>query len=93
MLVTADQRMWVADLDTNKILQYDLNGKLLSSWGTYGTFPGAFWGIHQFSVDSEGNLYVAETFGGRTQKYQPRPGAPRAQLIGAPVPLMSKGTR
>jgi len=93
MLITADQRLWVADLDTNKMLQYDLNGKLLSSWGTYGTFPGAFWGIHQFSADSEGNLYVAETFGGRTQKFRPRPGAPRAQLIGAPVPLMSKGTR
>ncbi len=92
LLVTADQRLWVADLDTNKILQYDLTGKLLSSWGTYGTFPGAFWGIHQFSVDSEGNLYVAETFGGRTQKFRPRPGAPRSQLIGSPMPLVSKGT-
>jgi len=90
LLITADQRMWVADLDTNKILQYDLNGKLLSSWGTYGTFPGAFWGIHQFSVDPQGNLYVAETFGGRTQKFQPKSDAPKSTLIGAPPPLMSK---
>ena len=90
LLISADQRMWIADLDTNKILQYDLNGKLLSSWGTYGTFPGAFWGIHQFSVDPQGNLYVAETFGGRTQKFTPKPDAPKAALIGAPQPLMSK---
>jgi DNA-binding beta-propeller fold protein YncE len=90
LLVTEDQRLWIADLDTNKILQYDLNGKLLSSWGTYGTFPGAFWGIHQFSVDAQGNLYVAETFGGRTQKFQPKPGAPKTLIIGLPQPLKSK---
>ncbi len=91
LLMTADQRLWIADLDTNKILQYDLSGKLLSSFGTYGTFPGAFWGIHQISVDSQENLYVAETYGGRTQKFRPKPGAPRSQVIGPPAPLMTKG--
>ena len=89
LVLTADQKLWVADLDTTKILQYDLNGKLLSSWGTQGTFPGAFWAIHQFSVDTQGNLYVAETYGGRTQKFRPTPGAPRSQLIGPPQPLMA----
>jgi DNA-binding beta-propeller fold protein YncE len=84
VMVSADDRLWVADLDTNKIIQYDLTGRLLSSWGTYGFFPGAFWGIHQFSVDSQGNLYVAETFGGRTQKFIPRPDAPKSALITPP---------
>jgi hypothetical protein len=65
---------------SNKFLKYDLNGKLLYSWGTYGTFPGAFWGVHQFSVDSAGNLYAAETFGGRTQKYRPSRGADPASI-------------
>jgi len=88
LMITADRHLRVADLDTNKILQYDLNGKLLSSWGTYGTFPGAFWGIHQFSVDPQGNLYIAETFGGRTQKFQPKAGALKNLLIGSPIPLM-----
>ena len=90
--VSNDQHLWVADGVTNKFLKYDLNGKLLYSWGTYGTFPGAFWGVHQFSVDSDGNLYAAETFGGRTQKYRPKPGADRAKLIGPPIPLMPKRT-
>ena len=90
ILITADQHVWIADLDTNKFLQYDGNGKLLSSWGTWGTFPGAFFGIHQFSVDSDGNLYVAETYGGRTQKFVPKPNANKSELMGKPVPLMSR---
>ncbi len=88
ILITADQHLWVADGVTNKILKYDLNGKLLYSWGTYGTFPGAIWGVHQFAVDSDRNLYLAETFGGRTQKYRPKPGSDRSKLIGEPIPLI-----
>jgi peptidylamidoglycolate lyase len=84
IMITADQHLWVADGVTNKFLKYDLNGKLLYSWGTYGSFPGAFWGVHQFSVDPAGNLYAAETFGGRTQKFMPKPGADPATLIGQP---------
>src|SRR6202166_2915462 len=61
IMVTADQHLWVADGVTNKFLKYDLNGKLLYSWGTYGSFPGAFWAVYQFSVDADGNLYAAET--------------------------------
>jgi hypothetical protein len=93
IMITADQHLWVADGVTNKFLKYDLNGKLLYSWGTYGTFPGALWGVHQFSVDSEGNLYAAETFGGRTQKFRPKPGTDSAKLIGQPMPLMSRATQ
>jgi DNA-binding beta-propeller fold protein YncE len=89
ILITADQHLWVADGVTNKFLEYDLNGKLLYSWGTYGTFPGAFWGVHQFSVDSDGNLYAAETFGGRTQKFRPRKGVDSSKLIGRPEDKIS----
>ena len=92
IMITADQYLWVADGVSNKFLKYDLNGKPLYSWGTYGTFPGALWGVHQFSVDSDENLYAAETFGGRTQKYHAKTGADRSKLIGAPVPLMAKAT-
>jgi sugar lactone lactonase YvrE len=81
LIVSPDQHVWVSDGATNKFLQYSPEGRLLSSWGTYGTFPGAFWGVHQFSVDSEGNLYTAEAFGGRAQKFSPRKGVDRALLI------------
>jgi len=84
IMMAADQHLWVADGVSNKFLKYDLNGKLLYSWGTYGSFPGAFWGVHEFSVDTAGNVYAAETFGGRTQKFRPKKGADPATLIGQP---------
>src|SRR5713101_3145848 len=89
IMMAADQHLWVVDGVTNKFLKYDLNGKLLYSWGTYGSFPGAFWGIHQFSVDSDGNLYGAETYGGRTQKFRPKKDADPGTLIGRPVKIAS----
>jgi len=90
IMMTADHHLWIVDGVTDRFLKYDLEGNLLSSWGTHGTFPGALWGVHQFSVDSDGNVYAAETFGGRTQKFRPRPGADPSKLIGKPIPLMPK---
>ena len=90
LMVSADGHLWVADGVTNKFLKYSLNGALQYSWGTYGTFPGGIWGVHQFSVDSDGNLYAAEALGGRTQKFQPKIDADSALLITPHVPLMPK---
>jgi hypothetical protein len=89
-MMSADSRLWVADGVTNKFLKYPLNGSLEYAWGTYGTFPGGVWGVHQFSVDPEGNLYAAEALGGRTQKFRPKIDADAAALITPPVPLMPK---
>jgi hypothetical protein len=41
--------------------------------------------VHQFDVDSEGNLYTADVHVGRPQKFRPKTGADRSQLIGAPA--------
>jgi hypothetical protein len=38
--------------------------------------------MHQFSIDSDGNLYAADSFGGRTQKFRLRPGADRSKAVG-----------
>jgi len=92
LYMSADQHLWVSDGVTNKILKYDLNGKLLDSWGTFGAFPGGMWGVHQISVDTEGNLYTAEVFNGRPQKFRARLGADRSRLVGAPLPLMGSTT-
>ena len=74
--------MAVSDGVTQKILKYDLDGKLLHGWGTFGAFPGGLWGVNQLNTDSEGNLYVAEIFNGRVQKFRPKAGADRAKLVG-----------
>ena len=82
--------MWVSDGTNARLLHYDSNGKLLYFWGTYGTYPGAFWELHQFSVDSEGNLYAADSFGGRTQKFKPRTDADRARLVPSSTALPAR---
>ena len=76
--------LWAADRGTNKILKYSLDGTLLYSWGTWGTFPGGMWGVHGMSVDSEGNFYTAEVDTGRVQKFRPLPNANPRYLVTPP---------
>jgi peptidylamidoglycolate lyase len=59
----------------SELRAYDLNGRLISSWGRpFGGKPGQLWGIHDFSVDSDGNLYFAQSYGGRAWKYVAKKG-------------------
>jgi hypothetical protein len=88
-LLTEDQHLWVADGITQKFTKFDLTGKLLYSWGTFGAFPGGFWGVHQFHTDSEGNLYTADVHVGRPQKFRPKKGANPAHIIGRYFPRSS----
>jgi hypothetical protein len=81
-MITADQTLWISDGGTQRILKYDLKGNYLYGWGGPGGHPGGFEGPHQFTVDQDGNLYVAEVFNGRVQKFRPKPGADKNKLIG-----------
>ena len=85
LYIGADRMLWAFDRGTNKMLKYDLEGHFLYSWGTWGDFPGGFWGVHGFSVDQDGNFYVAEVDNGRAQKFTPRAGANPAYLVSKPV--------
>jgi len=87
--ISDDGFLWVFSGPLDKMLKYDLSGRLLYGWGTHGTAPGLFWAVHEFSGDSEGNMYTAEVFGGRTQKFRPRPGADPSHIYRA-QPLMPK---
>ena len=83
--IAADGTLATFDRNTHKMLKYELDGRLIYSWGTVADFPGTVWGVHGMSVDQEGNLYVAEVDSGRFQKFRPRAGANPAYLIGKPV--------
>jgi sugar lactone lactonase YvrE len=54
----------------------------LYGWGGPGGQPGQFNGPHSITVDQDGNLYLAEVFNGRVQKFRPKAGADRAKLVG-----------
>ncbi len=45
-------------------------GKILSSFGSQGHYPGQFDQPHGIAVDSKGNVYVAENRGKRVQKFR-----------------------
>ncbi len=81
-LITTDQFLWVSDGGTHRVLKYDLNGKYLYGWGGPGDYPGGFNGPHSLTVDQDGNLYLAEVFGGRVQKFRPKKGADPAKVVG-----------
>jgi DNA-binding beta-propeller fold protein YncE len=84
LYIGSDRTLWAADRGTSRMLKYDLDGHFLYSWGVGGDFPGGFWGVHGFSIDQEGNFYVAEVDSGRVQKFRPRPGADPSHLVGKP---------
>jgi len=86
----ATQDVWVADNMTAEVIKFDVNGNRLYSWHASGTRPGGFGELHQFSVDSRGNVYTADNVLGRAQKLVPKPGADPAHLIGPSVPLAPK---
>ena len=87
VMLAEDQSFWVADGTTQKFSKFSPEGKFLFSWGTFGAFPGGFWGVHQFSVDNEGALYTADVHVGRPQKFVPKKGANPANLIGRYFPV------
>ncbi|MGH9145382.1 MAG: peptidyl-alpha-hydroxyglycine alpha-amidating lyase family protein [Vicinamibacterales bacterium] len=84
-IITSDRALWAADRGTSKLVKYSLDGKFQYSWGVWGDFPGAFWGVHGMSVDQDGNVYTAAVDSGGAQKFTPRKGANPNFLLGKQV--------
>jgi hypothetical protein len=80
-----DRQIVTFDQGTQKMLKYDLDGRLIYAWGTAADLPGSLWGVHGIATDQEGNLYTAEVNAGRFQKFTPRAGANPAYLVGKPI--------
>jgi hypothetical protein len=87
IVMDGNRMLWAFDRASSKMIKYDLNGNLQYTWGTWGNFPGGFWGVHGIHVDSEGNFYVAEVDNGGAQKFRPRAGANPAFLVAKPAPV------
>jgi peptidylamidoglycolate lyase len=92
LMTTSEQSMWVLTGTTNRLLKYDLAGTLLTYWGTSNrsrsapwAVPGGLYAPHSFSVDPEGNLYVADYRNHRVLKFVPKLNADRRRLVGQPI--------
>ena len=68
--------------DSNRLAKFDLKGRLWTYWGMMGRFPGGMDDPHTIDVDADGNLYVAEVWNNRVEKFVPRPDADKARLVG-----------
>jgi len=79
MAFSKDKKYLVAAHGPNsgasEIRTYDSDGKLVTAWGRpFGTQAGQVWGVHDFAVDSDHNVYMALAMGGRAWKYTPKKG-------------------
>ena len=94
LMMSADNHLWVVDWDTQRIFKLDLDGHLEYTFAQEGHNPGYIDSVHQMSADEEGNLYLAEAGGGRTQKFRPKPGADPTKIVWARplVPMTGRGT-
>lgn len=83
LVVTQDNAIWLTSYDrrNSRFAKFDLNGKVLATWGATGTNPGQMDNPHQFAQDSKGNLFIADAWNNRVQKFTPKPGADKSKLM------------
>jgi len=65
--------MYISDGYGNaRVHKYSPDGKLLFSWGSYGTDPGQFNLVHSVCTDREGRVYIADRESHRVQIFDSR---------------------
>ena len=69
----AQRFLYISDLTNNHIWFLDRQtGKVVGTLGSMGENAGQFFGLHMIAVDSKGNIYTGEVFGGeRVQRFVP----------------------
>jgi tripartite motif-containing protein 71 len=70
--ITVDQggNLYVPDGPFDRVVKLDPNGKVLAVWGSMGSDAGQFAYPSSVAVDTSGNIYVADYYNGRVQKFQ-----------------------
>jgi hypothetical protein len=65
--------LYISDLTNNHIWFLDREtGKVVGTLGSMGQNSGQFFGLHMIAVDTKGNIYTGEVFGGeRVQRFLP----------------------
>jgi len=77
VVVDASGDVYVADFDNHRIQKFDSSGIFLTKWGAFCDIgvsgasgcDGQFYGPVAVTVDASGNVYVAEFYNSRIQKF------------------------
>ena len=67
--VDSDERVYVSEEYTSRILMFDKDGTFLGAWGTKGSGDGDLNGPSGLAFDKEDNVYVADGLNHRVQKF------------------------
>jgi peptidylamidoglycolate lyase len=81
VVITEDQALWMAEADYNRMAKFNLNGELQTYWGVSGDAPGALDNPHSFALDHDGNMYIADAWNNRLQKFVPSESADKTRLM------------
>lgn len=71
--IAADGSLYVSDgYGNSRVMQFSANGTFIRQWGHKGDGPGEFNVPHALSLDTAGNLYVADRENKRIQVFDAR---------------------
>lgn len=73
--VDAEGRIFVADLNADRVLVFSADGSELGAIGEHGAEPGQFDIVRGIALDGKGGVYVVDLGGKRVQKFQLLPPA------------------
>jgi hypothetical protein len=71
LLALNSDQLLVSDLNTNRILRYTGEGRLLGVIGGAGNQPGQFAGVGAMTMSSDGHLYVTDSDHRVVQRFAP----------------------
>src|SRR5438046_1666557 len=78
-----DGTYWITDVYRGtRVAKFDVKGNFLYGWGAPGGQPGRLNCSHGITTDQLGNLYLADCFAGRVQKFEPIAGADPDKIAG-----------
>lgn len=72
LVISPDQKLFVTDARAERVIELDLEGKILGFLGKPGKSTGQFGWAHGIAVGPANELYVTEVLNWRVQKFVPK---------------------